>query len=286
MNSLKLIVLISLIPVLLIFTGCTSKPSDQMILSEWERGFTVAPSSYQDMKTYLWFYEWHMFEAVRPGMHTGGPFDWQNYRKSINENGTEAVMERDYIRLEMKSVSDGVDLMLTITNKSTHDWPEIAAIIPCFNPGPPPNVYPEYSEMQRNEQFVDIDSTHSYYIGQDGIALLDNRASHFNHLLRPQVEEVRRDSVGLVFDFKWPSSPADAHEGFMVRESLDGNWVAGIGWENSLSSQGHNPWFCMHLSVLVGPLKSGEKMEVKGKIYLFQGTKEECYARYRNDFRN
>ena len=40
----------------------------------------------------------------------------------------------------------------------------------------------------------------------------------------------------------------------------------------------------MHLSVNVGPLDQGESREIRGKIYLFKGTKEELLARYHQDF--
>lgn len=66
--------------------------------------------------------------------------------------------------------------------------------------------------------------------------------------------------------------------------SGDGQWVAGIAWERSLSTQGHNPWECMHLCVLLGPLEEGETGAVPGRIYLFEGGRDECLKRYRCDF--
>jgi len=67
--------------------------------------------------------------------------------------------------------------------------------------------------------------------------------------------------------------------GLIIRESTDGQWVAGIEWDDFLSCQGHNPWQCMHLCVKVGPLKKGETKTIHGKIHLFKGTKEDCYRR-------
>ena len=40
----------------------------------------------------------------------------------------------------------------------------------------------------------------------------------------------------------------------------------------------------MHLSVNVGPLHQGESREIRGKIYLFKGTKEKLLVRYWQDF--
>ena len=69
-----------------------------------------------------------------------------------------------------------------------------------------------------------------------------------------------------------------------MRESVDGQWTMGIAWESFLSSQGHNPWLCMHMGVNIGPLKQGETRQVRGKMYLIKGAKEDCYALYRKDF--
>jgi hypothetical protein len=71
----------------------------------------------------------------------------------------------------------------------------------------------------------------------------------------------------------------------VLRESIDGNWVTGIAWENYLSAQGHNPRKCMHLSLRVGPLKVGESKTLRGKIYLFKGSKEDCVGHYKKDFK-
>jgi hypothetical protein len=38
------------------------------------------------------------------------------------------------------------------------------------------------------------------------------------------------------------------------------------------------------LAVQVGPLTPGQSRSIRGKIYLFPGTKEDCVARYRKDF--
>ena len=268
--------------------GCSLQNENRLTLDEWERGFVISPGENQEMKMFLWFYEWHLFDAVKPGIHTHGygrPGDWSIFTRSINESRAEGFMEKNDMRLDVVSVDDDIEMVLTIRNTSNHDWPEIAAIIPCFNPGPPPNRSAD-GLFRRTDLFIDMDSTHTYFIGPEEITPLNNRSIHFSHLLRPQVEKVRRESGPFIFDGKWPTSPVDAYKSLMVRESLDGKWVTGIAWENCLSAQGHNPWQCMHLSILVGPLKQGEKKEIRGKIYLFKGSKEDCYKRYLADFKS
>ena len=58
------------------------------------------------------------------------------------------------------------------------------------------------------------------------------------------------------------------------------------GWPTALylSAQGHNPWNCMHLSIKVGPLKQGQRRTINGKIYLFEGSREDCLQAFRRDF--
>jgi hypothetical protein len=57
-----------------------------------------------------------------------------------------------------------------------------------------------------------------------------------------------------------------------------------VVWESFLTAQGHNPWKCMHLFVCVGPLKPGETKAIQGKMYLFDGTKEDFLEKYERDF--
>jgi hypothetical protein len=172
---------------------------------------------------------------------------------------------------------------VSVRNNSHNNWPDLAALIPCFNPGPNPEKYPNF-KYGWNPAFVDSDSTHTWFVSSNGLTLLPDRSIHFNTQFRPDIDQIRRQHETFPFDQKWPTSDADATQGLIVRESLDGEWVTGIAWERYLSSQGHNPWKCMHLSIRVGPLAPGKERTIKGRVYLFQGTKEECYERYLRDF--
>ena len=86
------------------------------------------------------------------------------------------------------------------------------------------------------------------------------------------------------FSNKWPTAGDDATAGLLVRASEDGLWVTGIAWADFLSVQGHNPWSCLHVGVRVGPLQPGGSRTIRGRLYLFPGTKEECVAGFRRDF--
>lgn len=238
-------------------------------LFEWERGIGFESPVEKQMRVYVWFYEWHMFEARRPGQHTGGSYDWP---KRVSSAGDRATTGPEDLRLRAEAAPDGAVLTLQVTNRSGHDWPELAAVIPCFNPGP---------EETRNPQFA---NTNTYFYGPQGLKRQLKREIHFNQALRASLDGISPEGE-FAFSHKWPTSEANAAGGIIIRESTDGKWVTGIAWEDFLSVQGHNPWECMHLSVRVGPLKRGQQKTIRGKVYLFQGTKEDCLNRYLADFK-
>lgn len=252
---------------------CAEKTN--MRLAPWERGVSVRPFSSPDMKVYLWFYEWHMFDAVERGQHTRGT--WTN-RVTMGQDGKLATVESSTpgITLEMTPVRDGADMKLTIVNRSRHDWPPLASMIACFNPGP---------EATRNRQFA---NTNTWFHGSEGLQRLAIRAPreiHYNHKLRRAIDAAADAKGRYAWTDKWPKSQLDAIDGLIIRESTNKRWVTAIAWERFLSAQGHNPWECMHLSIHVGPLAQNETRIVRGKIYLFEGSKDDVLSRYKADFR-
>jgi hypothetical protein len=240
-----------------------------MRLREWERGIAVEDPTAPESAVYLWFYEWHLFDAVVPGEHTRGSF-----RHPREVAADAARIEPPGMKLEADTAEDGAWLTLTVENTSEHDWPEEAAIIPCFNPGP---------KDAPNTNFQDHDHTRTYFLGEDGLRLLEQREIHFNHALAERVTRWANDG-DYEFTYKWPHSDHEAMGGILVRESVDGKWVAAIAWDRYLSAQGHNPWNCMHLSIRVGALKPGETKTVRGRIYVMQADKIDVLKRYRSEF--
>ena len=243
-------------------------------LSEWKRGFFFTPDQAPDRRMYLWFYEWHLFDAFCKGQHTPGRHIPE---KSLADDGRSGVLTHDGLQLNATVREDGADLQLTVTNQSTHDWPDIAAIIPCFNPG-------SVSEVPETESFFDDEHERTWFLGRSSLERLIKRDIHFNHDYRDAIDAEAEDGT-YVFSEKWPTSGQDAGGGLLLRESIDGAWVAGIAWESYLSLQGHNPWRCMHQSVRVGPLESGETRKIKGRIYLFDGNRSDCLERYREEYK-
>jgi len=244
-----------------------------IVLTEFGKTLAVKRRDGEAMMC-LWFYEWHMFDAVLKGDHTHaqGKFPWQ-----VNSAGTKAVAEAPCLKLTVTTTADGADLLLEVENESGHDWPETAAIIPCFTPG-------SVAGPNANVNFYDEDHKRTYFVAETGPALLKDRELHINAELEDEMAARAVDGLHI-FSHKWPPSDVSAVEGLMMRESADGKWVAGIAWDDYLTAQGHNPWKCMHLSVRVGPLKQGESKKVRGKIYLFEGGKDDCLRKYRSEFR-
>ncbi|MHC4740174.1 MAG: hypothetical protein ACYS9Y_14795 [Planctomycetota bacterium] len=284
-----IIITLVLISTVLFMTGCsptgitpegTTKKGPMINLRAWntpdrrQGGIVLESQTNKDMFMYLWFYEWNMFEAVRPGEHTFGFAGWT---WEVNSDKSLAIMMSPALSMVAKTVDDGAELTLTITNTSGYDWSEQAAIIPCFNPGL------QKAKVTENPMFLDITHTNTYFLGHDGLDLLKEREIHFNNELRPVLDEISPDGR-FVFSRKWPTSPKNATAGLIIRQAKNGKWVTAIAWEDFLSAQGHNPWKCMHLAISVGPLKNGESKKIRGKIYLFQGNKENCLNRFYQDF--
>jgi hypothetical protein len=163
---------------------------------------------------------------------------------------------------------------LTATNKTDSAWPDLAAIIPCFNPGP---------QASRNEAFTDPEHEKTFFRGPAGFERLEQREIHFNARLKDMLRAVSPD-LSFVFSNKWPTSDRDAVTGLLIRVSREGDWVAGIAWEEFVSVQGHNPWMCMHHSVRLGPLKPGQSRKIRGRVYLFKGTREDLWEKHRGQF--
>ncbi|MBI3974432.1 MAG: hypothetical protein HY332_24390 [Chloroflexi bacterium] len=244
-------------------------------LRVWERGLAVDVPDQPGMTMYLWFYEWNMFGAFRAGEHTSGRRD---FPKETDADRSAGRITSPDLRLEMNAEPDGARLRLTAINATERAWPTVAGIIPCFAPG-------DFGvpEPRPNARFVDDGHTRTYYLGRDGLALLQQREIHLNCALRSEVDRHARGGR-FVWSEKWPTSDRDAVGGLIVRESVNGDWVTAIAWERYLSAQGHNPWKCMHLAIQLGPLRPAETITVRGRIYLFRGSKEECLHRYREEF--
>lgn len=249
------------------------RPEQRVLLDEWERGVSLASTARPDLRMYLWFYEWNLFHAMEAGPHTHGR--WKP-EVGLNRNQDGATLRHPGLRLDVHALDDGAALKLQVENTTYRDWPSIAALIPCFNPGDGEFVEP-------CDAFFDEQHERTWYLGRGGLALLADRSIHFSAELTDEVE-ARADRGKHVFSHKWPTAADPAAGGLLLRESSDRSWVTGIAWERFLSLQGHNPLRCMHQAVRVGPLRPGDRRTINGRIYLFPGSKEACLTRFSEAF--
>jgi len=258
--------------------------STQIKLGLWDRGVRITSTVDTSKFVYLWFYEWHLFDAVKKGEHTSGRWDW---KWQIERQGELALLDTSWVQIKIRATGTGADILMKVTNITNYDWPAIAAIIPCFNPGTDRG---KVTDAVANPGFFDDLHKNTWFIGEQGAGLISGekfpREIHFNKKYLSAIESWEKESSGgdFVFSSKWPTSKRNAVDGLMIREDDTHEWIMGIAWDDFLSAQGHNPWKCMHLSVRVGPLKTGETKLLHGKIYLFEGAKEDCIKKYRSDF--
>lgn len=224
---------------------------------------------------YYRFYEWNLFGAVHEGLHTQAD---KNQRVQARWMETSGVIEYpDHgVALTLELAGDGVDMTLTVENQSGHDWPALAALVPCLSPG-------RVRDDPKDPTLADAAHTRTYYHGQSGLEPLDDREIYWHEEYDDHVQQQRPDD-GFPWDHKWPTAPDTMAESLLVRESTDGRWAMGIAWEDALSAQGHNPWWCMHLSAAVGPLDIGETRARSGKLYLLEGDAGQVVERYKQDF--
>ncbi|GMQ94611.1 MAG: hypothetical protein BMS9Abin12_2110 [Acidimicrobiia bacterium] len=235
-----------------------------LTLSEWERGIVVTSADDPSVAMYLWFWEWNMFGAFDTGQHTHGEFE--NARTVATDGLSATIATRHGMSISLEIGAHGVDLDLNVTNVSRREWSRLASIVPCFSPGP---------EGASTEQFR---STPISFVGVDGFDRLRAREIHFNEELRAKVDAAGDSTGRFAWSDKWPTAHDNATSGLMTRASSDARWVTGIAWERFLSAQGNNPWDCMHLAVQIGPLTPDETRNVRGRIYLSAGTKEDLLA--------
>jgi len=257
---------------LAVFASCAPEPAPApLALEEWERGIAVRSLEREGMDMYLWFYEWNLFDAFEPGESTPGT---TGFEREVAPDGRSARLSSEAMTLDMEVDSRGVALRLSVTNLTERAWPEVAAIVPCFNPGP--------LEV-RNQELAHHHAT--WYLGAAGPERIEALEIHLNQAFRPALME-RATEGRFEFSKKWPPTgeEGDAYGGLVLRQSRDWTWVTAIGWEEFLTAQAHNPWQCMHLSVRLGPLAPGETKVIRGRIWHRAGGVREVVEEYREEF--
>jgi hypothetical protein len=83
------------------------------------------------------------------------------------------------------------------------------------------------------------------------------------------------------------ASRADAPASYWSMVAPDAaweTWSAGLYWERSAYVSNRHPADCLHAGVDMGPLEPGESRTVQGKFYWLEGTKEDLFDLWREEF--
>jgi len=79
-----------------------------------------------------------------------------------------------------------------------------------------------------------------------------------------------------------PQKPVDL--GLTTRTNVEGTWISGLFWENTSHITDHHPADCLHAIVNIGNIPPHSKRVIRGKIYWFEGTKDDLLKKWREDF--
>lgn len=252
-------------------------PSDSRDYN-WGEGIVVSRPG--GPRVFFRFYEYNVFGAVREGGFSMA--DKQQPHTATCGDGEATVDYPDHgVTIDLQAVETGVELSLQVANDSDRDWPAVASLDPCLNPGRDRTGVPLVPDL------VDGEERYTYYCGDDGLEPLDGQTLHVHEDHYDAVEEMVTGGLLPPTDdlpWTWCDRTETATESVLVRESPDGDVATGIAWEDAVGAQGHNPWHCMHLLARVGPLPAGETTHVGGKIYLEEGPKERVLDRYHSEF--
>jgi len=150
---------------------------------------------------------------------------------------------------------------------------EIEYFFTVSNPGEVPwsaNMAPNICLSPRDHpQFVDPKSKH-ILVCQDGEWINASRGELFTRL-----------------EPRWSAKQQYPRlEQIVVRVSQDGQWVVGNA-NDHCGSISWNPLqiaSCLHAIPNVGAVQSHRRVTIRGKFYVFRGTLDELFERYKRDF--
>jgi len=216
-----------------------------------------------------------------------------SYKHEIQKS--EAWSRQDWT-YHMLPVEDGIELLL-IVKTYEEGLPEYYGVQQCFRMSGKTNETWR-REIAQTPAFSEYD-------------LWDNQKTNrskqsLTYVLRNETWEAlpakestvgSRTPTGMAVDYLRsagnPSErigPYDAEmlksidNGLITRVDKHGKWVCGINWENTSHVTDHHPADCIHSIINIGNIPPYSVKEIRGKIYWFQGTKEDLSNHYLNDF--
>ena len=186
--------------------------------------------------------------------------DWRRqedrvfYRKEISDDRHYACG----IRFEAQPVNNGVDLLVTVENRGTVEWPDYANLLVCLG-------------CLTEEAFSDRDGTRTFVrvkgetrTVRDLVAV--NQTLQYTHFLTPPLEDPQDELlVGHV------------DHGSIIRVSEDGIHSVVFWWDNAVRVDANfDTISCIHSHPQIGPLPPGTQKECRGWIRITQGDADQA----------
>jgi hypothetical protein len=103
----------------------------------------------------------------------------------------------------------------------------------------------------------------------------------------PSVPEMSPEAIDHGLIVRESFARNDAPENYWAETAPGLTWdriVAGLYWERTAYVSNRHPADCVHAVIDVGPLAAGQARTLHGKMYFFEGTKDDLLARWRKDF--
>ena len=244
--------------------------------AETNLSISASPSSidirHKEWKGNLWRYilPEHIFVSdVAPPTESSAPY-WS--ARLIELNGVTTGEDATAYRITMRPGVNVLDIDMTLTNKSERSTMPSTFAVLCFR-------------HIGARDFIDIDRGGTFiHVDGEFVAVKDTDPNfeHSGHLLR---QEDLKDASASERETYLDNRPlADAS--LIVRTSRDGKRHVGIAWESarSVSYNLDERYNCNHSQPRFGSLEPGQSAVVRGRVYFFEGTREDLFEIFKRDF--
>jgi hypothetical protein len=210
------------------------------------------------------------------------------------------IDEENWIRQDwtfyMAPVKDGIDILLVVETFN-EGLPSYYGVQQCFRMSGRTN-----SEWRQKIAQTPAFSEYDFWAGEKeplGEASLTwvRRKGRWQKLPATRETVGARTPLGVrIDDQRTRGKPMDKvgpyeakmlepiDDGLVTRSNLEGTWISGIFWEGTSHVTDHHPADCLHTIVNIGSIPPHSKRAIRGKIYWFQGTKNDLVISFQRDF--
>ena len=194
-------------------------------------------------------------------------------------------------------VEDGIEILLEIKTYE-EGLPEYYGVQQCFRMGGITNEdwrqeiakTPAFSEYDLWDKEGDNQKTSLTYVV---------RSNHWESLPPEEKCVGARTPLGIAVDhLRTEGKMMDEVGPYMAsmqmpidlslitRTDAEGKWVSGIYWEQTSHVTDHHPADCIHSIINIGNIPPRSSKVLRGKIYWFEGSKDNLLRHFKQDFRN